>query len=103
MKEMQVDPETLMRDLTCYDTIRQTEEQIRPMAFTEEQARGYVREKNKDACVVTVESVLAEMREFLDKRVEWWGWGKREVHSVHNCDGFRESGHPVTSFVSQNP
>jgi hypothetical protein len=71
--ELQIDPETLLRDIPCYDTLRQTEEAIRLTAFTEKEATEYLRQRgDQEARPLTVESTLAEMRAFLDSRVVWW-------------------------------
>jgi hypothetical protein len=71
--ELQIDPETLLRDVPCYDTLRQTEEAIRLTAFTENEATEYLRQRgDKEAPPPTVETTLAGMRAFLDSRVMWW-------------------------------
>jgi len=72
MAELGIDPETLLRDLPVFDTIRRADKDIRLVAFTEEEATSYLGEKDKEARPITVESVLAEMRTFLDRRIEWW-------------------------------
>jgi hypothetical protein len=72
MAEMGIDPESLLRDLPCFDTIQGAVEVIRPMAFTEAEAAAYLREHDKGTLPATVEGALAAMRTFLDGRVEWW-------------------------------
>jgi hypothetical protein len=72
MAELNIDPETLLRDLPCFDTIRHANDAIRQIAFTEEQATAFLREMDDEARPITVETVLEEMRAFLDRRIEWW-------------------------------
>jgi hypothetical protein len=71
--ELKADPEKLLQDVPCYGTLRGTEEAIRLMAFTEEEATAYLRQRGgAEARPVTVETALAGMRAFLDARVSWW-------------------------------
>jgi hypothetical protein len=71
--ELNLDSETLLRDMPCYGTLRETEEIIRRMAFTEGEATAYLRQGgDAEARAVTVEKALAGMRAVLDNRVAWW-------------------------------
>jgi hypothetical protein len=72
MAELHIDPDSLLRDLPFSDTIRQAEEALRPVAFSEEEATAFLRERHEGARPVTVETVLADMRLFLDRCVERW-------------------------------
>jgi hypothetical protein len=71
--ELKIDPETLLGDVPCYHTLRQTEETIRLTAFTEQEAMEYLRLRgDQEARLPTVETTLADMRAFLDNRVTSW-------------------------------
>jgi hypothetical protein len=71
--ELNLDPETLLRDLPGYGTLRDTEEVIRLMAFTEEEATAYLRQRGgTEVRPVTVEKVLADLWAVLHSRVAWW-------------------------------
>jgi hypothetical protein len=72
--ELKIDPEAVLRDVPCYESLRQMEESIRLSAFTEQEATDYLRRRyGEEARPQTVEAELASMRAFLDSRVKWWG------------------------------
>jgi hypothetical protein len=72
--EMNIDPEALLHDLPCYDTLRPMEALARFMAWTLEEATAELRRLGRaDAKVPTVEMAVRAMRDFLDTRVRWWG------------------------------
>lgn len=71
---LKIDPEALLRDLPCYDTLRRTEEAARLLAWTPEEATVQLRRLGAaDAVAPTVEGVARAMRAFIDQRVAWWG------------------------------
>jgi len=72
--DLQIDPEALLRDLPCYDTLRRTEEAARPLAWAPEEATAQLRRLGAaDAEAPTVEQAARAMRAFIDGRVAWWG------------------------------
>jgi hypothetical protein len=72
--DLKIDPEALLRDLPCYDTLRCTEEAVRPLALTAEEATAQLRRLGRaESEALTVEDVVQVMRTFIDKRVAWWG------------------------------
>jgi hypothetical protein len=72
MADLNIDAETLLRDLPCYDTIRRANEITRLLAFTEQQAVEFLRKRGTEGPPLTVETVLAEMRTILHRRAEFW-------------------------------
>ena len=71
--ELRIDPETLLRDLPCYDTLRRTEEAARLLACTPEEATAHLQRLGPtDAEAPTVEGAARAMRDFIDRRVAWW-------------------------------
>ena len=72
MAELQIDPETLLRVLPCFETIQLTADAIRPWSITEDQVTAYLREKDREALPITIETALVEMQTFLDRRIKWW-------------------------------
>ncbi len=72
--ELNIDPEALLRDLPCYDTMRRTEEAARLLAGTPEEAMAQLRRLGiEDAEAPTVEEAAKAMRAFIDQCVAWWG------------------------------
>jgi hypothetical protein len=61
--------------LPQYETVRLVEPAVRTVVFTPEEAAAWLRQVDGDATseVVTVDMVLASLRECLDCRVAWWG------------------------------
>jgi hypothetical protein len=71
--EMNIDPEALLRDMPCYDTLRPMEELAWFMAWTPEEATAHLRRLGRvDGQAPTVEGAVQPMRELLDTRVKWW-------------------------------
>ena len=71
--ELNIDPEALLRDLPCYDTLPRTEEAARLLTCTPEEATTHLRRLGAtDAEAPTVEGVARAMRDFIDQRVAWW-------------------------------
>jgi hypothetical protein len=71
--ELHVDPETLLRDLPVYDTLKRGEEAARIVAFSDEEAGAFLRkELGEDTIPRNVEDSAKEMRTFLDKWHERW-------------------------------
>ena len=72
--DLKIDPETLLRDLPCYDTLRRTEEAARIAAWKPEEATAELRKlAGADVEAPTAEDAAKAMREFIDQRVQWWG------------------------------
>jgi hypothetical protein len=72
--DLKIDPEALLRDLPCYETLRQTEELARAAVCTPEEATAQLRRRGpEDAEAPTVEGTARAMRAFIDQRVAWWG------------------------------
>jgi hypothetical protein len=72
--ELKIDPEALLRDLPCHDTLHRMEELARLMAFTAEEATAQLRRHGPaDTEAPTVEGAARAMRAFIDSRVKWWG------------------------------
>jgi hypothetical protein len=72
--EMRVDGDLLLRELPGYQTLARAEEVGRIMAFTPEEAAAWARQTNGGSAeVLTVDTLVASMREFLDRQVERWG------------------------------
>jgi hypothetical protein len=70
--ELHIDPDTLLRDLPCFVTIERARTLIPGMALNEDQAAEFLGDADKEARPITSASTLAEMRAFLDVRIEWW-------------------------------
>jgi hypothetical protein len=71
--ELKFNPETVLQDVPCYDSLRQMEGTVRLTAFTQKEATEYLRKRgNQEAQAPTVEATLTEMRAFLDSRIAWW-------------------------------
>jgi hypothetical protein len=74
--EMHIDPEALLRDLPCYDTLQLTQKAARLFLWTAEEAAAYLRRVGPaDGQPPTVEKAAKAMRKFIDQRVAWWGDG----------------------------
>jgi hypothetical protein len=72
--ELQIDPETLLRDLPCYSTLQLTERAARAMVCTAEEAVELLRRVIPgDGELPTVERAVKVMRAIIDQRVAWWG------------------------------
>jgi hypothetical protein len=71
--ELKLDADALLRRLPGYETVRQTEELARGIAFTEEEATAYLCEgRGEGAEAVTVESVVNRLRACLQWDVGRW-------------------------------
>jgi hypothetical protein len=71
--EMGLNFENLLRGLSGYETMKQSERDARQIAFTPEEATAFLRrDGSKDAEARAVEETAKGMRYFLDKRLEWW-------------------------------
>jgi hypothetical protein len=72
--EFKVDPELLMNGLPGYDTVKRTDEAVRIMASSPEEANVWMQKAgNESAQALTVESVAASLWHFVNDRAEWWG------------------------------
>src|SRR5262249_14943947 len=55
--ELKIDPETLLKDVPCYDSLRQMEGAVRLTAFTEQEAMEYLRQRcNQKSRPPTIET-----------------------------------------------
>jgi hypothetical protein len=71
--ELQADPGLLLRLLPGLATLRQVEEEARAIAPTAEEVTAWLRARgNESARADTVESVVKEMRHYLQDHLEWW-------------------------------
>ena len=71
--ELQLDAEALLRDLPGGDTLAQTEQSARALAFSvEEAARAAQMWSGDDAAVITVEDVLADYQAALAQQEHRW-------------------------------
>ena len=73
-KEMNIAPDAHLRDLPAYGSVKMTEEIGRALAWTRDDVAAHLRARGRgDVEVVTVETALQAMRDFLNQRVRWWG------------------------------
>jgi hypothetical protein len=71
--ELQAAPELLLKMLPGLTTVRQVEEEARAIAPTAEEMTAGLRSRGRESArPVTVESVLKDMREYLQGHVDWW-------------------------------
>jgi hypothetical protein len=71
--ELRIDADVLLRCMPGYETLARAEEVAGIVAFTSAEAAVWLRRANGDqAEPLTSEAVAAQLREFLDSRVECW-------------------------------
>jgi len=76
--ELRVDDDLLLRELPGYETLARAEEVGRIMAFISEEATAWARQTNGGSAeVLTVDTLVASMRELLDRQAERRGTGPR--------------------------
>ncbi len=70
--ELKIDPDTLLRDLPCYGTLKRGENSAKVGACTAEEAAALWREAG-GASPPTVEAAARAMHDLIAQREEWWG------------------------------
>jgi hypothetical protein len=69
--ELGIDADFLLSDLPAYDTVGEAEPLARELAYTPEEAEAHLRQGAHPAKVVTVEELVALLRQTLEKLAEW--------------------------------
>jgi hypothetical protein len=71
--DLQMDPEAMLKDLRCYESMRYAEEEARLVAWTWDEANTVLARSGRETVKLpTAEGAAKSMRAFIDGRVASW-------------------------------